>query len=286
METAKTETAVAKTDNKTEKTKAVNFREIAESKRDILYIDPKKIGVKDGYNVREDYGDIAELAGAIQESGMVNPIRIFQEKGQIFISDGHRRFEAVTQLLSKGVKIESIPCIVDEKGTTDEQRILRMMLANDGKNLTVLEQAEVVQRLSALGMTPQQIAKKTGRTQSTISNLKQLLSLPSEVVKEVRAGNIAANTAIELNRECKGNSEKLKEKLKEARETMVATGKKKITKKVIKKETRRNSKSEARDSLIALLDQAIEALKSSDEQKQFAAIEALQIYRDGLAVVK
>lgn len=270
---------VRKTEHKT-----VNFRDVAESKRDVVYLSPVLINVKEGFNIRQDFGDMCELEKSIAENGVLKPLDVFQENGQIFLVDGHRRFAAVQTLLARGVEIKSVPCIPEQKGISQESRLVRMFLSSDGKPLTMIEQGEMVQRLIGFGWTPKQIAIKLGRTEATISNLKQLISLPKEVLKEVENETFSASTAIELNRAAKGDTIKLKEKIKAAKEMANSLGKKKVTKKTLRGESKRNKSKDRNKVLIALLELAIEAISSPDEAMQAKTVESIQSYIDGLSL--
>ena len=270
---------VRKTEHKT-----VNFRDIAESKRDVVYLSPALINVKEGFNIRQDFGDMGELEKSIAENGVLKPLDVFQENGQIFLVDGHRRFAAVQTLLTRGVEIKSVPCIPEQKGISQEIRLVRMFLSSDGKNLTVLEQADAVNRLINLGWTPKQISQKFGRTEATISNLKQLISLPKEILKEVENETFSASTAIELNRAVRGDTVKLKEKIKAAKEIANSLGKKKVTKKTMRGEKVRNKKKDRNKTLISLLELAIEAISSPDEAMQAKTVESIRSYIDGLSL--
>ena len=264
--------------------KTVNFRDIAESKRDVVYLSPALINVKEGFNIRQDFGDMTELEKSIEENGVLKPLDVFQENGQIFLVDGHRRFAAVQTLLAKGIEIKSVPCIPEQKGISQEIRLVRMFLSSDGKGLTVLEQAEGVSRLSNFGWTPKQISAKLGRTEATISNLKQLIALPKEILKEVENETFSASTAIELSRSVRGDATKLKEKIKAAKEMANSLGKKKVTKKTLKGEKTRNKKKDRNKVLISLLELAIEAISSPDEAMQAKTVESIQSYIDGLSL--
>lgn len=264
--------------------KTINFNNLAESKRTVVYLNPKLIQIKEGFNVRQDFGDIKELENSIEANGLFKPLDIFQENGEIYLLDGHRRFTAIQNLLARGVEIQSVPCLPEQKGINDETRLIRMFISSEGKSLTVLEQATIVERLSNLGFTPQQIAIKLAKSQASISNLKQLISMPKEVINAVESGVVSASFAIDLNRKCDGNKEKLKEKLKEARAMAGTVGKTKVTKKSAKGQTGKAKKGDKFKVLIALLNQAIEALTSGDVEQQMKSVESLESYRDGLSV--
>ena len=76
------------------------------TKTDIYKIDPRNIVVKDGFNSREDFGDIDTLAKQIEENGILNPISVVPFKDEsgnekYRLIDGERRYRAVMSLLEK-----------------------------------------------------------------------------------------------------------------------------------------------------------------------------------------
>ena len=52
------------------------------TKTDIYKIDPRNIVVEDGFNSREDFGDIDTLAKQIEENGVLNPISVVPFKDE------------------------------------------------------------------------------------------------------------------------------------------------------------------------------------------------------------
>jgi ParB family transcriptional regulator, chromosome partitioning protein len=259
--------------------KSVNLRDIAEGTGTYLKLDPRKIQVKEGFNVRQDMGNMAELIASIETKGVIVPMRIFTEGANIYLSDGHRRLEAVRQLIAKGVEIKSVPCISEEKGIGIESLTARILSYNDGKPLTPLEEAHAIMRLFNYGWTTEQIQHETGRSQAHISNAKVLVNLPKEVQKEIHNEIIAPSFALELSRECGDDKEKLIKTVKEAKETAAALGRKKITKKIAKKGTTKNtSKKAERNKIVELLKDSIKAIRNEKDIDKGDIIERLESY--------
>lgn len=277
-----------KNETATEK-KSVNLREISEGRKDILLIDPRKIQMKEGFNIREDYGDMKELENSIRENGVLNPITIFTENGNIFVSNGHRRFKAVQKLIEDGFEIKNIPCIAEPKGISQEDLVARTLIHNDGKPLTPLEEAHGIVRLMNFGWSVADICKKIGRTQGHVSNAKALVGLPKEVQKEIQAENISSSLALELARECGEDHEKLKKTVKEAKDVAASLGKKKVTKKIAKKKTtKRTSRKAEKQKLVDLLTNAVKAIRDDETVDKADVAEELEDYIatlvDGAAV--
>lgn len=152
-----------------------------------------------GGNLREDYGDLDELAASIEEHGIKNPIQAYRDKdndGEWFAIDGHRRLAASMKLVKeKGLAIRAKVIVVDYRTLNDEQITVDMFTTNDGKRLNFLEMAEGVRRLSAYGNTPNEIAKKISKPAPFVKNLL-LLSSATRSVKEMIKSNLVSTTLV------------------------------------------------------------------------------------------
>ena len=129
-------------------------RDFAASKKDILVIHPDTLNTIDNFNVR-DWDDLEliaaqeELVESIKQNGVLTPLTVIELNGQVFVTNGHRRLEAVRTAISQGWDVgKGIPCIPDGKAATlnDAERTLTMITTNSGHPLTPLETAEVLRR--------------------------------------------------------------------------------------------------------------------------------------------
>lgn len=155
-----------------------------------------------GFNVRYDYGDIEGLAKSIVENGVKNPIRVTKVRGEstYVLTDGHRRFQALKYAYEqKWIDSDfKVPALLMEKGATEVDRVAGLIIYNDGKSLTLLEEAEVYSRLIELGKTQTQISTMVGKTTAHVSNLMMLLTKTSETLKEkIKAGTVSASLVIQ-----------------------------------------------------------------------------------------
>lgn len=173
---------------------------LSEGVRDLYMIDPRIIQVKDGFNVRIDYGNIDELKESIRENGLKIPLRVYKEDSNIFLTDGHRRLRAINLLLDEGEDIKSVPCISEPKNYSEEQRIFDIFLTGDSKALDDIERGILFQRLVDRGYTQAEIAKKIGRSQMYVSNAIAATNLPKLVKNAVASGEIAVSTAVSVAR--------------------------------------------------------------------------------------
>jgi ParB family chromosome partitioning protein len=119
---------------------------------------------------------IEELAVTIEEHGLLQPLVVRKQGTGYEIIAGERRYRAVRSL-----GWETIPAIVKEM--TDETTASLAVIENlQREDLTPIEEAEAYERLLALqDITQEVLARKLGRSQSTIANKLRLLRLPMDV---------------------------------------------------------------------------------------------------------
>ena len=129
---------------------------------DVFHLSPSDIKIEEGFNPRQDYGDMELLADSITQNGVKVPLKGFKKNGEYVLTDGHRRLKASMMVMEKYPEI-LIPFIVDKSGNSEEQRIIDVMICNDGKNLNPLEEAEVINRLINFGLKEREISKRTGK---------------------------------------------------------------------------------------------------------------------------
>lgn len=177
---------------------------------EVVKIELSKIVIREGFNVRQDYGDLNELAYSILENGQTVPGRVdVLNDGTFMLTDGHRRYKALNLLVDMGHDEPMFKAIVNNTKTTEEQRILQMFTTQDNKPLAPHEIAELIQRLINLGYNQTSVAKKIGKTPSYIS---QMLSYATEspVIKEhVNNGHLNVSTALKLQKEIPVQSERV-----------------------------------------------------------------------------
>jgi ParB/RepB/Spo0J family partition protein len=181
---------------------------LAEKRTDLLKVDPRAIDIVEGFNVRIDYGDLGELASSILENGVRTPLLVRRDKDnpeRFLVIEGHRRLSAIKMLFSDerftdemGVRV---PVILEQKGSNDFDRLVDMAITNTGKPFTPIEFAELVKRLRAYGKSDTEIAKKLGKSVTTISNTTALLELPEDIKKSIGENKISANLVISVFKE-------------------------------------------------------------------------------------
>lgn len=205
------------------------LKELAQGRSDLFQIDPRKIDITDGFNVRSQTHireRAKELQASIKEHGIRTPLVVrMGDDGRAVLCDGHCRLTAVLGLIEAGIDIKLVPCRPEPRHTTEEQRTLDLIIANDSAPLDLLEQGEVFKRLIAYQWTPDEIAKRSGKSRTHVNNCLALVSAPAAVVKAVASGKIAGTLVVELIRKADGDETKLKEQVQEAIDTAAADGK-------------------------------------------------------------
>mgnify|MGYP000994512288 CR=1 FL=1 len=133
---------------------------------------------------------IEELAVTIEEHGLLQPIVVRKQGTGYEIIAGERRYRAVRSL-----GWETIPAIVKEM--TDETTASLALIENlQREDLTPIEEAEAYERLLVLQeITQEMLARKLGRSQSTIANKLRLLRLPTDVREALKQRTITERHA-------------------------------------------------------------------------------------------
>ncbi|MBO5896169.1 MAG: ParB/RepB/Spo0J family partition protein [Clostridia bacterium] len=127
--------------------------------------------------VRFDYNELEGLASSVRTNGLLQPINVRAlSDGRFELISGERRLRA-----ARMVGMTKIPCIV--MNVSDEQSALFAIIENvQRQNLDFFEEAVAIERLMVdHGLTQEEISRKLGKAQSTLSNKLRLLRLPEEL---------------------------------------------------------------------------------------------------------
>lgn len=176
------------------------------AKRNNMFkLSSSELEIKEGFNIRTDYGDIETLANSIEQEGIKVPLIGHKENGMFIPTDGHRRFKAVQYLQSQGRCMDiEIPFCVQPKDYTEEQRTLDLFRLNDGKRLTLFEEGLLYLRLKEeFGLNNTEIATKIGKSSMHVGNCLLLLDAPQELLDYVKQQQLSATTLIDQLRKDK-----------------------------------------------------------------------------------
>lgn len=186
------------------------IRDNTQRGEEIVKIPLSKIIIREGFNVRVDYGDLEGLATSILENGQMLPGRVdVLADGMFVLTDGHRRFKAMQLLEAQGNE-PMFKAIVNTAKTTEEQRILQMFTTQDNKQLTPHECAELIKRLVNLGYAQSEVAKKIGKTPGYVSQMLEYANESPEIKKHVQKGNLSVSTALKIKKAVPSTTERVK----------------------------------------------------------------------------
>ncbi len=161
----------------------------ASGKKTMYELSPALIEIEPGFNVRTDMGDMESLTADIRFSGVKMPLQIRREGSRYFLVDGHRRLQAALAAV-----VRTVPCVMEEKGATEADRVFSMLSRNAGKPLTDVEQGEAYRRLIGFGNSLKAIGKRTGHTAEYIQGCMSLAAHPElakQGMKPTAAGKLA-----------------------------------------------------------------------------------------------
>lgn len=134
---------------------------------------------------RFDYDELEGLAQSIRQNGILQPLIVRNlENGKYELVAGERRLRA-----ARLVGMTKIPCIVSE--ISEEDSAVFAVLENlQRQNLDYFEEAEALAILiSDFHLSQDELCKKLGKAQSTLSNKLRLLRLSDEMrYKITKAG--------------------------------------------------------------------------------------------------
>ena len=119
---------------------------------------------------------LEELAASIRANGIIQPIVVRQYQEGYQIVAGERRWRA-----AKLAGITEVPVVVQDVA---DPRMLELALIENiqREDLNPIETAHAYERLSReLGLSHEEIGRRTGKDRTSITNIVRLLKLPKEV---------------------------------------------------------------------------------------------------------
>jgi len=142
---------------------------------------------------RVDFGDLSELTASIAEKGVLEPLLVKPNRitGRWMIIAGERRFRSAQR-----AGLKEVPCVemeVDE-GTIAEIALIENM---QRKDLTVWEEADGLLALTErFGYTHDDVARKVGKSRTTVTEAMAIARIPNEVREICREGDINAKSSL------------------------------------------------------------------------------------------
>lgn len=137
-----------------------------------------------------EQGALEELAESIKENGVIQPLIVRKIDGGFEIVAGERRWRA-----AKIAKLEKLPVVIR---TATDQDVAELTLIENiqREDLNPIEEAEAYEKLSErFGLIHDDIAKKTGKNRSVVTNQLRLLKLSDKAKEALVSGAITAGHA-------------------------------------------------------------------------------------------
>ncbi len=142
---------------------------------------------------RTEFGDLTELTASIAEKGVLEPLLVKPSRstGRWMIIAGERRFRA-----ARAAGLTEVPCVeMDiDAGTVAEIALIENM---QRKDLTVWEEADGLLALcERFGYTHEEVARKVGKSRSTVTEALSIAAIPADVRDICRQGDVSAKSML------------------------------------------------------------------------------------------
>jgi len=140
---------------------------------------------------RKMFGDIADLVSSIKEKGILEPVLVRPAGEKFQIIAGERRYRASLQ-----AGLSQVPCIeldVDDRGVLEISLIENLQRLD----LDPFEEADGLQKLSEKFLyTHEEIAKKLGKSRTSITETLSLNNIPVELRGLCREAGISTRSTL------------------------------------------------------------------------------------------
>lgn len=143
---------------------------------------------------RVEIGDLSELTASIRDKGVLEPLLVRPSEeisGRWMIIAGERRWRA-----ARAAGLREVPCIemeVDDRAVAEIALIENMQR----KDLTAWEEADGLLALcERFGYTHEEVARKVGKSRSTVTEAISIASVPEDVRERCRRADIGAKSVL------------------------------------------------------------------------------------------
>lgn len=183
----------------------------------IYRVDPREIRVIGGWNPRTDFTGEEELMNSIVQNGVIEPLLVRKAGDGIVLVDGERRLRATLRAIGAGNNIVSVPALFLDKNINDIEALFYTFIANDGKRLEPIEEAEAFRRFKAWGLSAREIGERIGRSEVFVTRRLELIQAAPAVKEQLRAKKIGVNEARKIVKKSGGDVERQRTELDKAR---------------------------------------------------------------------
>jgi ParB family chromosome partitioning protein len=140
---------------------------------------------------RQVMGDLSELMASVAEKGVIEPLIVRQRGNRYQIIAGERRYHAAVQ-----VGLRELPVVqrdVDDAGVMEIALIENLQR----KDLTAFEEAEALHQLAQkCRYTHEDMARKLGKSRTSITESLSLTNMPDEVRNLCRLADITSKSTL------------------------------------------------------------------------------------------
>ena len=140
---------------------------------------------------RQVMGDLSELMSSVAEKGIIEPLVVRQRGERFQIIAGERRYQAAVQ-----AGLRELPVVIRE---VDDTEVIELALIENlqRKDLTPFEEAEALQGLAErCGYTHEDLARRLGKSRTSITESLSLTGMPAEVRKVCRLAGIHSKSIL------------------------------------------------------------------------------------------
>ena len=140
---------------------------------------------------RQVMGDLSELMASVAEKGIIEPLIVRQRGGRFQIIAGERRYHAAVQ-----VGLRDVPVVVRD---VDDEEVMEVALVENlqRKDLTPFEESEALHQLAhRCNYTHEDMARKLGKSRTSITEALSLANMPDEVRNLCRLADITSKSTL------------------------------------------------------------------------------------------
>jgi ParB family chromosome partitioning protein len=140
---------------------------------------------------RQVMGDLSELIASITEKGIIEPLVVRQRGDRFQIVAGERRYQAAVR-----AGLRDLPVVIRD---VDDTEVIELALIENlqRKDLTSFEEAEALHGLAdRCGYTHEDLAKRLGKSRTSITESLSLMAMPEEVRNLCRLADISSKSVL------------------------------------------------------------------------------------------
>lgn len=174
------------------------------AKLEVKYLNIDEIHSDDTFNCRGPIRpmDVIDLAKDILSRGLIQPITVAPYLPEDVARTGkkYRQLAGFRRLMAHRVnKMTTIAAIIREDMINEaEARIFNLAENLQRTDLSIVQEANALQRLKEIGVGEFDAADRLGKSRGWVQVRYMILGLPEEVVKEIEAGFITQSNVREL----------------------------------------------------------------------------------------